>query len=233
MELIGRIPEIEPRRIVDLGCGTGELTALLASRWPDAEVVGLDASAEMIERARESHSGIEWQVEDVRGWEPPGGVDLIYSNAALHWLDDHDALFPRLRSFLTAHGVLAVQMPDNWRAPTHRVPSELLDDGTWPDEARLALIRDRVSSVDDYRRWLSPADLDAWRTTYFQTLEGADPVWAWVTGTLLRPVLAALGEDDRRRFESECKARYAAAYPPDRGLTTLPFSRLFLLARAG
>lgn len=128
--------------------------------------------------------------------------------------------------------MLAVQMPDNWRAPTHRVPADILDDGTWPEASRLALLQDRVSSVDNYRRWLAPLELDAWRTTYYQALEGDDPVWTWVTGSVLRPVLAMLEGDDRSRFEQECKRRYAEAYPSQDGVTTLPFSRLFLLARA-
>jgi trans-aconitate 2-methyltransferase len=218
---------------VDLGCGTGELTAALASRWPEAEVVGLDSSSEMIERAQRTNAPVKWQVEDIRGWEPAGRQDLIFSNAALHWLDDHASLFPRLGSYLTGNGVLAVQMPDNWRAPTHRVPAEILDDGTWSRAARLALMRERVSSVEDYRRWLAPLELDAWRTTYYQALEGEDPVWTWVTGSVLRPVLAVLKGEERRRFERECKRRYAEVYPSRDGVTTMAFSRLFLLARAG
>jgi trans-aconitate 2-methyltransferase len=231
--LIGRIPDIDPRRIVDLGCGTGELTAVLASRWPDAEVVGIDSSTDMIERAVAAHPAIDWRVKDIAGWEPKGSLDLIFSNATLHWLDDHATLFPLLRSFLTRRGALAIQMPDNWREPTHRVPAEILDSGDWPDAARRALMRDRVSPVDDYRSWLAPAELDMWRTTYYQTLIGPHPVWDWVTGSVLRPVLAALDEDDESRFEADCKRRYAEAYPSSRGRTTLPFSRLFLLAVAG
>lgn len=218
---------------MDLGCGTGELAAVLASRWPEAEVVGIDSSAEMIQRAMVAYPDIDWRIGSIEGWEPKGSIDLIFSNAALHWVDDHATLFPLLRTYLSRRGALAVQMPDNWREPTHSVPAEILDDGDWADAARKALIRDRVASVDDYRRWLAPAHLDMWRTTYYQTLTGPDPVWTWVTGSVLRPVLAALDEEDRHRFEGECKRRYAEAYPASGGRTTLPFSRLFLLASAG
>jgi len=232
-ELIARIADLEPRTVVDLGSGSGELTALLASRWPEADVTGVDSSREMVEKARGSHPGAEWVVGDIEDWAPPGPVDLIFSNAALHWVDDHHKLFRGLRSHLSSQGALAVQMPDNWRAPTHRVPADILDEGDWPEAARRALLRDRVCRVDDYREWLQPAEVDVWRTTYHHTLTGDDPVWAWVTGSLLRPVLAALDDDDSDRFEAECKSGYAAAYPTRDGVTTLPFSRLFLVARPG
>ena len=233
VELLARIPDLAARSIVDLGAGTGHLTALLAQRWPEATVTGVDGSPAMVERARTEHPGLAWVAADLASWEPDGPLDVIYSNAALHWLDDHASLFPRLRSWLAPGAVLAVQMPDNWAAPTHRVPVEVLDDGTWPEAASQALIRDRLSSPDDYARWLGPADLDLWRTTYYQRLSGDDPVWQWVTGSLLGPVLDALEADQQVRFATALQPRYRQAYPPDaNGITTLPFSRLFLVAQA-
>ncbi|MCL1693443.1 MAG: methyltransferase domain-containing protein [Actinomycetia bacterium] len=233
IELLARVPDIDPRTIVDLGCGMGNLTSLLAARWPNARVIGLDSSAEMIDRARSDHPELEWAVASVDDWEPVGSVGLIYSNATLHWLDDHDRLFSRLRSHLSPGGVLAVQMPDNWTASTHRIPGEVLDSGDWPQAARAALIRDRLSRPANYARWLQPADVDLWRTTYFQQLTGDDPVWNWVTGSVLRPVLAALNGDDSGRFAAMCKERYREAYPTNaNGTTTLPFSRLFVVARS-
>lgn len=233
LELISRIPDNEPGVIVDLGAGTGDLTAVLAERWPGARVVGIDSSPEMLERARTGHPEIEWVAADIAGWEPDDRVDLIFSNAALHWLDDHETLFTRLRSAIRPGGVIAVQMPSNWADPTHRVPAEILDDGSWPNEARDALMRDRVASPLSYAAWLEPAAIDLWSTTYYQQLTGVDPVWTWVTGSLLRPVLAVLDDADRTRLEIECKSRYAEAYPPGPdGLTVLPFTRLFMVARA-
>ena len=233
LELAARIPDFEPRTIVDLGSGTGNLTAILAERWREASILGLDSSVQMLERAKADHPHLNWRLADIARWEPSEPVDLIFSNAALHWLDDHPSLFARLRSYLAPKGVLAVQMPDNWSSPTHTVPAALLDRGSWPDEARDALIRDRVSPADAYRNWVQPADVDLWRTTYFQPLSGTDPVWSWVTGSVLRPVLDELSVEERARFENECKAAYREAYPrnPD-GTTILPFSRLFLVARA-
>lgn len=233
LELLARIPDVAPRTIVDLGSGTGHLGARLAERWPEAIVAGIDSSPEMVGRARLEHPGIEWAVADIATWRPAEPVDLIFSNAALHWLDDHPALFARLRSHLAPRGVLALQMPDNWDAPTHRIPAEVLDEGGWPEPARAALLRDRLSQPAAYAEWVQPASVDLWRTTYYQRLTGDEPVWTWVTGSVLRPVLDALDGTDRERFAAACRARYAEAYPegPD-GVTTLPFSRFFLVARA-
>lgn len=233
LELIARIPDIDPSIIVDLGCGPGNLTAVLAERWPNAKVIGLDSSPEMIERARADYPSIDWRVGDIGTWLPDRPVDVIYSNAALHWMDDHDLLFPRLRGHLSDHGVLAVQMPDNWRAATHQVPASILDEGYWRIEAREALMRDRLSTPEQYLDWVQRADVDMWRTTYFQQMSGDDPVWEWVNGSLLRPVLAEFDEVERERFSAVCRRRYREAYRINGdGVTVVPFSRLFLLASA-
>lgn len=233
IELLARIPDIAARRVVDLGCGTGNLTALLARRWPDANVAGIDSSEDMIERARRDHPGLNWTIGSIESWNPETRFDVVFSNAALHWVDGHETLFRRLRSFLADDGVLAVQMPDNWAAPTHRIPADVLDSGDWTDGARTAMMRDRLSSPDLYPRWLQPATVDMWRTTYFQQLSGDDPVWEWVSGSVLRPVLANLDAASRERFARRCKALYREAYPPDsEGTTMLPFSRLFMVAQA-
>lgn len=231
VELIARIPDVTPKRIVDLGCGTGHLTALLADRFPTASVVGVDSSPEMIEVARGAHPDVAWEVADLESWDPPDPVDVVYSNAALHWLDDHEALFHRIRSWTNDGGAIAIQMPANWDAPTHRIPARILDDDGWPEAARSALLRDRLARPADYRRWLQPATVDLWTTTYHQILEGDDPVWQWVTGSVLRPVLEQLGAPDRDRFADRCRRAYADAYPPEPDRSTLlPFQRLFIVA---
>lgn len=236
VELLNRVDVDDPSIIVDLGCGPGNLTALLFERWPDASVTGVDSSSAMIDRARADHPDITWVKADIASWEPDGPVDVLYSNAALHWLGNHDRLFPRLFSWLKQGGSMAVQMPDNWDAPTHRVPADVLDEGRWPEAARTALPRDRVAAPRQYLEWLFPASVEVWRTTYFQQLSGHDPIWEWVTGSVLRPVLAVLDDPQRARFEAECRERYRRAYPlfqrsaEDAPATILPFSRLFLVA---
>jgi trans-aconitate 2-methyltransferase len=232
-DLIARIPAIEPSRVIDLGCGTGALTAVLAQRWPTAHIVGLDASPDMLKRAPADIGNVEWQIGEIASWSPNEPYDLVFSNAALHWLDHHETLFRRLAGSLAPRGVLAVQMPDNWSEPSHRIPAAVLDDGDFSETSRSALIRDRVSSPAEYRRWLGAGmTIDMWTTTYHQVLRGRDPVLEWVMGTVLRPVLETLDEACQAAFVEECARRYRAAYPPEAdGATVLAFRRLFIVAR--
>ncbi len=233
LELLGRIPDIDPGVVFDLGCGPGNLTREIAARWPEAQVVGVDSSIEMISKAKADFGEIEFEVGDIETWTPEHEVDLIFSNATLHWLDHHGRLFPRLFDFLRPGGVLAVQMPNNWSAPTHTVPKDILADSRWPEEVRHLLPIDRVDEPGEYRRWLIDAasSFDIWQTTYYQELVGEDPVWEWTTGSLLGPVLAALEGDDLDEFTAAVKDGYRNAYPPDHtGTVLLPFRRLFLIA---
>ena len=233
LELLARIPDIDPGVVFDLGCGPGNLTREIATRWPEARVVGVDSSVEMISKAKQDFPGIEFELGDIETWTPEHEVDLIFSNATLHWLEHHGRLFPRLFDFLRPGGVLAVQMPNNWSAPTHTVPKEILADARWSEEVRHLLPIDRVDEPGEYRRWLIDAasSFDIWQTTYYQELGGEDPVWEWTTGSLLRPVLAALDPTDREAFTEAVKAGYRNAYPSDHtGTVLLPFRRLFLIA---
>jgi trans-aconitate 2-methyltransferase len=232
LDLARQIDIDEPETIIDLGCGAGHLTAILARRWPRARVIGVDASTAMLDEARSAHPALRFEQADLVQWRTDRPVDVIYSNAALHWLEDHDHVFPALFTQVRRGGVIAVQMPNNWREPTHTVPAAILDSTTWPDSARRALMRDRVGAIAAYRRRLSPSDFDSWETIYHHRLTGTDPVLEWVKGSLLRPVLDALDDRQRQRFERECADGYAGAYPPDEaGTTWLPFRRLFMVAR--
>lgn len=233
LELLGRIAVDEPGRVLDLGSGTGNLTRLLEQRWPGATVFGIDSSPEMLDTARGLDSSIRWVEADLARWQPEQPVDVVFSNATLHWLDDHQRLFGRLASWVAPGGALAVQMPDNWGEPTHCVPAEILDEPGWPEPARGALMRDRLSAPGAYRSWLIDRfeAIDMWGTTYYQVLRGPDPVLTWVKGSVLRPVLAALSDRAAATFEERCRTAYAEAYPiqPD-GSTILPFRRFFLVA---
>lgn len=232
LDLLARIPMADPQVVVDLGCGSGSLTQMLAQRWPHSRVVGVDASPEMLATARTTTPGITFQEADVEEWQPDNPVDVVYSNAALHWVGDHARLFPRLFRYVKPGGCLAVQMPDNWDQPSHTIPEQILESPEWPQSARAAFLRHPVAAVSDYQAWLDEAtDLEMWRTTYFQTLVGEDPVLEWVRGSVLAPVLAAMDDQLRASFEATLAEAYAAAYPlePD-GTTLFPFSRFFVVA---
>lgn len=232
LDLLAQVGGFSPRRVVDLGCGTGRLTRIIAERFPDAHVVGIDASAEMLAGAPTDVPNLRWRRQDLASWTPDVSYGLIFSNAALHWVDDHPVLLRRLAQALPAGGTLAVQMPDNWDQPTHSIPADILGDPEYADVAD-ALLRDRVAKPDDYRRWLgSDLVVDLWTTTYHHVLTGTDPVLDWVLGSVLTPVVSRLDDRRRRRFLGECARRYREAYPPQAdGTTMLPFRRLFVVAR--
>lgn len=233
LDLLGRIPLENPARVVDLGCGPGNVTGLLAGRWPGARVTGVDSSPDMLAKAAAGQPGIEWQQADVATWTPPAPCDLIFSNAALHWVDDHPRLFPRLVDSLAPGGVLAVQMPNNYAAPSHQCAFEAACAGPWRDTLAPLLRPAPLLTVEAYHDLLagSGARVEIWQTEYLQVLEGDNPVADWTRGSLLVPLLEALAEPERSAFEADYRRRVAAAYPrrPD-GRTLFPFRRLFMVA---
>jgi len=232
-DLLARVPDDDVSSMVDLGCGTGVAFAMLRTRYPRAEYLGVDLSTEMLERAASDHPDGEWLLADARVWRPHEPVDLIFSNAALHWLGNHAELMPELISCLAPGGSLAVQMPANFYQPTHTTIRELVDELDWSVNLRPLLPGNPVHPADFYHRVLSPVSqhLDIWTTTYHQPLAGEDPVTEWVYGTALGPLLGALNPAESKRFRSEYSARIRSAYPrrPD-GITLLPFTRLFMVA---
>jgi len=235
LDLMAQIALEAPRRIYDLGCGPGTITRLLAERWPGAAVTGIDSSADMLAKARREAPGVLFELADIAHWSPPAPADLLFTNATLHWLDDHAALLPRLAALLAPGGVLAIQMPDNRQSPSHLLMDEAAAAGPW--HATLAHVRSAygsMQSADAYYRILAPVtrQLDIWETTYLHVLEGDNPVVEWTKGTALRPYLDALAEPERAAFLAAYASHIAAAYPrqPD-GRTLLPFKRIFIVAR--
>jgi trans-aconitate 2-methyltransferase len=239
LELLERIPLTSPASIVDLGCGTGQVTRMLGERWPSASVVGLDNSREMLARAAAEPGRVEWIEGDIAEWRPSEPVDLMYSNAALHWVDDHPTLFARLVGFLKPGGCLAIQMPLSFDLPSHRLMRDTLDAGgpggsrLGSEDLRLSVARRWVADPETYFALLNAlaGALDIWQTEYLQVLEGDDPVLAWVTGTGLRPILNGLDDRERPLFLAEYRKRLRQAYPPlTDGRTLYPFRRLFIVA---
>jgi trans-aconitate 2-methyltransferase len=235
IDLLARIPLPAPKAIFDLGCGAGNVTQLLAARWPQASITGVDDSQSMLAKAATVAPGISWVLESLASWRAPVAADLIYSNAALHWLPDHARLFPALLEQLAPGGVLAVQMPRNFGAPSHTLIADTVRSRPWRDRLEPLLAASPVAEPAFYYGVLSPlvARLDVWETEYLQVLEGADPVKEWTKGTWLKQYLDALEEPERSEFENEYAARLRDAYPARAdGKTLFPFRRLFLVALA-
>ena len=232
LELLGRIPDRAFASIVDLGCGPGELTRSLAERWPAARVLGLDSSPDMLlSSAPHVMPGrLEFRLGDIAAFDE--AQDLIFSNAALQWLGDHETLIPRLAGLVRPGGCFAVQMPANFYADSHALLGETARDGPWA--AKLAGGWQSPASREPafYIEALWPLGfrVDAWETEYYFVLDGDDPVLEWVKGTALRPVLAVLEESERAAFTAEYAARLRKAYPKTRQGTIFPFKRLFFVA---
>lgn len=230
IDLLARVDVRAPGTVVDLGCGDGSTTALLADRWPAARVTGIDSSPEML-AAAPSRPGLEFRLGDVRDWQPQEPVDVLVTNAVLQWVPDHQNLLAGWANALAPGGWLAVQVPGNFRSPTHTLLGELCRSPRWA-----ALVGDvprgpdAVLEPEGYHDVLTAAGLsaDVWETTYLHVLTGPDPVLSWVRATQLRPVLARLGEDDAAEFTASFAEALRQAYPrrPD-GTTLLPFRRIF------
>ena len=232
-DLVARPAADAPARVYDLGCGDGRVTRLLAERWPEALISGIDSSPEMLEAARTLLPGVTWVEADIAAWSPGVSADLVFANASLQWLAGHGELLPGLMALVATGGTLAVQMPRNFEAPSHRCMREAAAAGPW--RAKLEGVRDlsTVLAPADYHRILAPhaTVLDIWETEYLRVLEGDDPVVEWTGGTGLRPYLEPLDADERGVFMADYTARIARAYPRgDDGRTLFPFRRLFIVA---
>ena len=232
-DLLARVPLAAPRRIVDLGCGPGNSTELLARCWPAAEVTGVDSSRDMLAQAREDNPAGRWIEADIAAFRPDGDYDLIFSNAALHWVPDHARLFPALFDGLPPGGVLAVQMPRNFAAPNHVLLRETAALPRWaariPAEPRLM----PVGEPGLYYDLLAPltARLDIFEIEYLHVLDGPEGVVEWMKGSGLRPFLQHLDLSDHPAFLADYIDRLKVGYPHRAdGKVLFRFRRLFLVA---
>lgn len=233
LDLLARVPLSRARTMVDLGCGTGALFPALRARYPEARLTGVDSSPTMLAMARAGDAEVELIEADAATWRPESEVDLLFSNALLHWVPDHVALLPAL---LRSCRQLAAQVPVNLDAPSHRLIHELARAPRWRDRLGSLDLGRHVLTAAGYHALLRPhaATLDVWETTYWHALEGDDPVLDWVRGTTLLSVhrqLGGKGSAEVDAFEAEYGAALAAAYPPESdGRTLFPFKRLFVVA---
>lgn len=234
VDLLMRIPEFGPRTIADLGAGAGNVTKLIKERWPDAAVTGVEGSAEMVAAGRKAAPEVQWTHQDLGHWHPPQPVDLVYSNAALHWLPDHATLFAKVMEKVAPAGILAVQMPRNFLAPSHVLIGETALNGPWRAKVEHLVTPPPVEAPAFYHDLLAPfsRSIDIWETEYLQVLEGDNPVKEWTKGTWLTRYLDVLEGEEKVAFEAAYGARVATAYPKNAaGQTLFPFRRLFMVAQ--
>ncbi len=239
VDLLARVrpdPALAVREVVDLGCGPGNSTALLAARWPQSRITGIDSSPAMLQAARQALPTLEWVQADVAGWQAHTDrpVDVLFANAVLQWVPDHASLLPRLLRQVRPGGVLAVQMPANRDEPSHRWMREL--PGPWAERlGPAAEAMNHVRTPADYHDLLAPlaAEVDIWETRYEQVMADADAIVEWVRATGLRPYLDALDDDAQRAaYLAAYRARIDAAYPARvDGRRLFRFPRLFVVAR--
>lgn len=236
-ELIARVLLDSPGKIVDIGCGPGNSTELLARRWPQAAVSGFDTSPDMLEAARKRLPDLEFFEADAAAWQPSGDEDLLFSNATFQWVPGHLDVLARLLTALKPGGVLAVQMPDNLAEPSHVAMGEAAREGPWAEKlAPAELARDPLPRKEAYYDRLAPlsASFDIWHTIYTHPLDGTGGIVEWVKGTGLRPYIDPLDEAGRNGFLAAYQARLAKAYPPRLdGKVLLWYPRLFIVAVKG
>jgi len=254
-DLLARVGATQPGLVADLGCGPGDLTAVLAGRWPGADVVGVDSSAEMIRAAetmcgrqdagpagRAAHAAdradpasprLSFVLADLRDWRPDGAADVIICNAVLQWVPEHLAVVSSWPGMLASGGWLAFQVPGNFDQPSHEILRELAGSPRWRRLLRGVQLNRQAGQPGEYLELLAGAgcEVDAWETTYLHVLRGTDPVLDWYKGTGLRPVIAALDPAAAQDFLAEYGARARAAYPAAPYGTVLPFRRVFVAAQ--
>jgi trans-aconitate 2-methyltransferase len=232
VDLLNRVSLDSVENAIDLGCGPGNSTEILARRFPRASILGLDNSSEMIQRARRDYPNFSFDIADARTWTSSKPIDLLLSNAVFHWVEKHEELFPRLMNQLRPGGALAVQMPHNFDSPVHRLFRQLAGENPWN---RLIVGRDTSACEQAafYYDVLSPHSqrVDLWETEYMHVLPSSDAIVEWYKGTGLRPYLDPLPPPQQEDFLAECRKRIAPMFPPQKDENVLfPFRRIFIVA---
>jgi trans-aconitate 2-methyltransferase len=237
LDLVARLPLAEANRIVDLGCGPGNSTAALAERYAKARLIGLDSSPDMLERARGepglSGRAIEWQLGSIQAWSPPEQFDIVFSNAALHWVPNHNALIPDLFSRVAEGGALAFQVPDNFDSVEHALMRDIVAEEPWASQLGPLAESGAVEPPETYYNLLTPLarTVDIWRTDYFHVMRDHRAIIEWMRGAALRPILAALPETLQEAFLERYLASLAEAFAPQAdGRVLLRFRRIFVIA---
>lgn len=233
-DLLSALDGISPRTVVDLGCGTGELTAELAKKWPQASVVGVDNSPEMIAKSHPFASErLRFETAEMETWSPMAPVDLLFSNAALHWLREHERQIERLAGCIASGGTFALQAPNQFREPSHAIIQEICNAPEWMPLIGSERSDGYLAAPQWYLATLRALGFTprVWETIYYQVLEGENAALEWVKGTALRGVLAKLNAPQQERFLAQCAVKFNAAYPKENGGTLFPYRRMFVVAK--
>jgi trans-aconitate 2-methyltransferase len=234
IDLLARVAAPAPETVVDLGCGAGNLVPLFLQRWPHAKVIGVDSSQEMLAKARVDYPQAQFVQAGVRTWRPAHPIDVLYSNAMLHWVDAHDRVIPELLTLAKTGGWLAIQMPRNFDAASHTCVNDAIEQGPWRAKLEPHLRRRPVADPAYYWGLLQDkvSALEIWQTEYLQVLKGADAVAEYIKGSWLKQFLDRLEEPERSAFEEDYRRRVRDAYPREpNGQTLFPFRRLFIVAQ--
>ena len=240
LDLMGRLDAASGARpghaIYDLGCGAGNISRILAERFPQARVIGIDSSEEMLAKARSQTADrrVSFAKGDLTKFQPSTPPSILYSNAAYQWVEGHIDLFPGLLKLLPSGGQLAIQMPRNHEAPSHALMKQAAQAGPWKTKLEQVRTIRTVYEPARYYDVLKPltSELEVWETTYQQVLTGKDPVAQYTASTGLRPYMQLLDKAEGEAFYATYAKLLAEAYPtrPD-GITLFPFRRLFIVAR--
>jgi len=241
-DLLAALPMVEARTAVDIGCGPGNSTEVLAARFPRASVSGFDSSPDMIASARRRLPALRFEVLDVQGWldasgawaPADGSIDVLLANAVLQWVPEHAALLPALAAKLAPGGCLAVQVPDNLDEPAQYLMREIAAEDPWRSKlAGADRARVPIESAEWYYALLRAhcSRVDVWRTTYYHPLAGVSEIVEWFKGTGLRPFLDPLDAAERTEYLARYAERLARLIPAQSAGVLLPFPRLFMVAR--
>lgn len=237
-DLLSAIPAFfQPKSVYDLGCGPGNSTILLKERWPEARVVGLDSSANMLKSARGSYLDINFIEGNIAHFSPEKSVDFLFANASLQWLPAHDILLPKLLNFLNPGGALAIQMPNNFHCPSHQVTLQLLKNNpVWQPFLKKLLHGEQTTpfyKLHWYYDVLSQAGAklcQLWETEYYQEMADHQDVFDWLKGTGLRPVLSTMDMENQAQFNDAYVNAIATEYPLQaNNKVLLPFRRVFMV----
>src|SRR5208337_3121556 len=233
-DLLARVPLASAGVVYDLGCGPGSSAKLLAGRFPEARITGLDTSEAMLDHARARMPAVRFVQQDIADWTPDGGVDLIFANGVLQFLPDHHQLFPRLVSMLAPAGVFAAQMPSAARESSHALMRMVAAEGPWWSRlASVAKSQPLIAAFEDYYEWLRPVSsrIELWTTTYVYAFDGADGIVDWFAGSPLQPFLERLSDDERCAFLDRYRKELREAYPSrSDGKVLFAYPRLFIVA---